>query len=665
MKFLKNKNLFAVVLAVICFLAILIVLLTNVFEILQLKLADNLYGKGQGPSNEIVIVGIDDPTLGQIGTTSTWSREIYAKALNNLNKYEPSVVIFDVFFRSEKDPEGDQSFITALSNTKNPILYFFKAYDEDSEQTALPNEIFSNIENVTIAPGGANPDTDEVIRRYPYHVIANDNQYDSLAVDAVQKYLDKKIEISNGAEYLINYDLTPNHKGFPFVSFINVHTDSYPAFDPQNFKDKIVIIGAYSETLKDSYFTPVSDDSPMYGVEIHANAIQTLLDGKFLRYETTAEKLIVVMFLCLLSAFVFMFTKIRWSFLYLIAVPACYTLAAPVMFNAGVIVDLIHPYLAIVSTFMAVYIYRYLTEFKEKTAIRVAFSKYVSPEIVDKIAKNPEQLKLGGEERQITVLFTDIVHFTNISEQLSPESLVALLNEYFEVMIQVIKDEGGTLDKLEGDSIMAFFGAPLDLPDMEFKACDAALKMRIKLDELMEKWKTDAPLPGGEKKPLLDFRCGINSGTAIVGNIGALDRFEYTAIGDTVNLASRLEGANKKYGTNMMVSEFTYEKIKDKFVARELDLIRVVGKAKPVRVYELMGGIDEVAEDAKKLVATFNEGISLYQSRKFAEGMEKFDMILKVYPNDNPSKLYRQRCEVLKDFPPPEDWDGVFEMGSK
>jgi adenylate cyclase len=279
--------------------------------------------------------------------------------------------------------------------------------------------------------------------------------------------------------------------------------------------------------------------------------------------------------------------------------------------------------------------------------------------------KDPSKVKLGGEKRDVTVLFTDIAHFTTISEALSPESLVALLNEYLEAMTEEIMAEGGTVDKYEGDAIMAYFGAPLEQNDHYARACRVALAMRKRLDKLRDQWKNAGPLPGGESRPEIDFRCGINTGVAIVGNVGSSKRLEYTVMGDNINLGSRLEGANKNYGTNLMISESTYEKVKDSFEMRELDLIKVVGKTKPIRVFELLNEKGALVPAAQALLKLYNEGLQLYKERRFEEALHKFEEILQAYPQDGPSKLYRQRSEILRNFPPPADWDGVFEMRSK
>jgi adenylate cyclase len=318
--------------------------------------------------------------------------------------------------------------------------------------------------------------------------------------------------------------------------------------------------------------------------------------------------------------------------------------------------------------------YRYLTEFREKMALQGAFGKYVNPTVVRQIAEHPEELKLGGRKQEITVMFTDIVHFTTTSEKLKPESLVALLNEYFQAMSDVVMAEGGTLDKFEGDAIMAFFGAPVAQKDHALRAARAALNMRVKLSELLNKWKNARPgpdgrpsnlLPGGETKPVIDFRCGLSTGEAIVGNMGSSERFDYTAMGDIVNLGSRLEGANKSYKTSIMISEKTHEAVKDQFETRELDTILVVGKTEPSKVFELIAPKGELSDHDLLLLKQYGEAIALYHERKYAYALEKFEEILKTFPEDGPSKLYRQRCEVYRDYPPKPDWNGVSEMGSK
>lgn len=697
--FLKNKLFASIFLFAGAALVFSCLAYFGIFSLWQLQLADQLYGS-QKASDQIVVVGIDDRTLSNqegLGNYESWSRSFYAQLLRNINKYQPKVVAFDVVFQSKKDQKGDEDFQQALAETKNPILSLYLQPDVDNhliqkKNTAVtrrPYELFTQPDNVTLNNIVTFLDKDNVARRsIPIIYDEERNQYyENLALGIVRrflggqqapsqpeisdnKYIDKigekiiKIPLEKG-EMLINYAPLRLQDG-GYISFIDTYKENYRNVDPEKlFKNKIVLIGPMSASFKDSFTTPVNKLVQMPGVEIHANAVQTILDQAFLRNLTLPEQVMLILLFCALGAFVFMYTKIRWSVLFLVALPALYGFAAPFAFSKGLILDLVHPFLAIIAMFMAVYIYRYLTEFKEKIELKGAFAKYVNPKLVDQIMAHPENLKLGGEKRPITVLFTDIAHFTTISESLKPESLVALLNEYFEAMSQVILAEGGTLDKFEGDAIMAFFGAPLIQPDHALRACTAALKMRQKLAELLQKWQTDPPLPGGEKKPLIDFRCGLSSGEVIVGNMGSTTRFDYTVMGDVVNLGSRLEGANKKYDTRIMVSEATAEIVKNQFEMRELDVIKVVGKTQPIKVFEVLNLKGQLVPEAQKLLELYNQGMQMYHDRKFAEALEHFNKILEAYPTDGPSKLYRQRCEVLRDFPPPADWDGVFEMGTK
>lgn len=693
MAFWKNKTVVGVCIALSSVLLFSTLAFTDVLERWQTGFSDRLY-ETRPPLAEIILVAIDESTLADLGGYITWNRSYFAQVLENLNKYDPKVVGFDFFYRSPKDSEGDNRFAKALNESgdvvlglrSNPLRYDDRGYYVNpslSNPIDLTLEIFSSSPHIFEALLNIRKDDDGSIRYYLPVIFDEHRQVfdQAFAFTVAQKYLgisetpqispsaflfgESTIPLENG-EMLINFATNPDNESalsYSTIPFSHVYNENYR--DPSVlFKDKIVLIGPTAPSLKDT-FTILNAQVDMPGVEIHANAVQTILEQKFLRNMSFFEQILLIFTLSLLAPFVFLFTKIRWSALFLVGFSTVYGFLAPFAFEKGLILDLIHPYLALLFVFIASYVYRYLTEFKAKIQLKGAFSRYVNPNIVNQIMKNPSKLSLGGSKRNITVLFTDIAHFTTISEQLKPESLVALLNEYLEAMSSIIMAEGGTLDKYEGDAIMAFFGAPITQEDHALRACRAALNMRQKISELHEKWKQDPPLPGGEKKPLFDFRCGLSSGDAIVGNIGSLERLEYTAMGDIVNLGSRLEGANKKYSTNIMVSESTYLPVKDHFEVRELDILRVVGKKQSILVYELLNYKDQLTDDAAKLLQLYNEGVQMYHARKFADALAKFEEILKVYPEDGPSKLYRQRCEVLRDFPPKDDWDGVFEMGTK
>jgi adenylate cyclase len=295
---------------------------------------------------------------------------------------------------------------------------------------------------------------------------------------------------------------------------------------------------------------------------------------------------------------------------------------------------------------------------KERDFIKTTFERYVSQAVATEIIKNPDMLHLGGERKPLTIFFTDIGNFTNLSEMLSPEEVVKHLNEYFQGMCDVILEYNGTINKFQGDAILAFWGAPIAQKDHALLACRAAIKCREFLNRLEKKW-----VEGG--LPPRTYRFGINTGEVVVGNIGSSSRFEYTIIGDDVNLASRLEGANKHYGTQIIISEATYAVINDILAARELDVIRVVGKTKPIKVYELVAEKEKVGEREAQIIAHFNAGIQAYRGSKWEEAILSFEQVLQLSPDDKPSKVYVQRCREYRQTAPVQDWDYVYTLSEK
>jgi adenylate cyclase len=280
---------------------------------------------------------------------------------------------------------------------------------------------------------------------------------------------------------------------------------------------------------------------------------------------------------------------------------------------------------------------------------------------VNELVANPEKAKLGGDRRELTVFFSDIASFTTISEQFQdkPEGLVELLNEYLDEMTAIILKHEGTLDKYEGDAIMAFWGAPIPQKDHALRTCLASLEMQKRLSQLRPKWKK-------EGKPALEVRIGVNTGVMIVGNMGGKDRFDYTVIGDSVNLASRLEGANKQYGSHIMISDFTYQEIKSDVAVRELDLIQVKGKSEPIRVWELLGLANmPTTDNQKQSLELYHEGIKLYRARSWEEAIAYFQQAKQLDPACRVAEIYEQRAGLYQLNPPPAEWNGVFVMTTK
>jgi len=308
--------------------------------------------------------------------------------------------------------------------------------------------------------------------------------------------------------------------------------------------------------------------------------------------------------------------------------------------------------------YLGVTSYRVLFEEKEKRKVRGAFGQYVAPGFIHQLLKDPGRLKLGGEEVDLTVMFSDIRGFTSISEKLTPTELTELLNEYLNAMTEIIFQNQGTLDKYIGDAVMAFWGRPfLDLHDHAACACRAALAMGDQLRELNRGW-------ADRGRPPMRIGIGVNTGPMMVGNMGSTRRFNYTVMGDHVNLGSRLEGLNKDYGTQIILSEFTYEYVEGKFLTRELDLIRVKGKQKPVAIYELLAPASEQSR-FQELLTEFQQGLAAYKAGNWNAAYEIFQTIAAKHPSDGPTKLFLARCQDFMQKAPAGKWDGVYTMTHK
>jgi adenylate cyclase len=315
------------------------------------------------------------------------------------------------------------------------------------------------------------------------------------------------------------------------------------------------------------------------------------------------------------------------------------------------------PLATLFATYSMVVSYSFFFEERQKKLVRGAFQQYMAPEVISQVLDRPELLRLGGDEKQLTAMFSDIRGFTALSEGLTPSGLVELLNEYFSEMTEVIFKNQGTLDKYIGDAMMAFWGAPLDVPDHAARACRAAIEMTSALARLQERWSQQG-------RPRIDIGIGLNTGPMLVGNMGSERRFNYTIMGDSVNLASRLEGVNKTFGTRVIISESTAAEAHSVVTVRELDMIRVKGKTKPVTIYELLGSDDERAR-YRDLIDRFGEALQGYRDGRWPEALALFQRLQGDYPNDGPTRTFIERCATLIEESPTEVWDGVYVMRSK
>lgn len=484
------------------------------------------------------------------------------------------------------------------------------------------------------------------------------------------------------------------------------------------FYNKIVVIGTAVEVHHDVKNTPfynymgVQQLTP--GMETHANAIQTILDNNYLNvlggrltglfyYDYPMSHTWLIALLCLIAfvllsvfnpvvAGVFillegivyfgivggLFTDdLFWFVKFTLAsiLPAGFVennfnwfivpLPAP---GTSIVLPMVAPLAAVLITYTGNVIYNIMMEQKDKRFLKSTFGAYISPELIDQMYAEKQEPKLGGDAGYHTAFFSDIQSFSAFSEVLEPERMVALMNEYLTEMTNVLLGRHGTLDKYIGDAIVAFYGAPVPVEDHEYQACMTALDMETKLIELRQKWESESEWPDIVSN--MHHRVGLNSGDMVTGNMGSAMRMNYTMMGDTVNIAARLEASAKQYGVYIQVAENTYKKIKDQFDWRNLDYVQVKGKNVPVKVYELLAEKGKLKGNDPELVGLYEEGLALYNKQDWDKALKKFEQskeLEDMFPTrpTSPSHVYILRCNHLKENPPGDDWDGVWKLTAK
>tara|TARA_B100001142_G_scaffold325238_1_gene378440 strand:+ start:1770 stop:4370 length:2601 start_codon:yes stop_codon:yes gene_type:complete len=479
--------------------------------------------------------------------------------------------------------------------------------------------------------------------------------------------------------------------------------------DKNPFKDKIVFVGtslAEDHDFKDTPFLNYQGGSfPMPGVEVHANATQQILDGNYISYPLgmlakesgyhlvhfliisiiTFLTLLVVMRLEPFSGFLFVSIElILWlsysiglffnDYIWIIKLIYNSLASNPWAinmpgFNESSIVPVIFPAAAIIIPYGINLSYKLIVESNNKRFLKESFGAYISPDLIDQMFDEKQEPKLGGDPGYHTMMFSDIASFSTFSEKLEAESLLKLLNEYLTAMTNILINNKGTLDKYIGDAIVAFYGAPIDIDDHEYLACKTALSMNDKLEELRQKWKDEGDL-WPEIVHNMQHRIGINAGKIVVGNMGSEMKLNYTMTGDQVNLTARLESSAKQLGIAIQVGENIYDKVKDRFIFRDLGKVIVVGRNQSLNVYELIANIDKVGDKTKTLLDLFHKGLVYYHNQDWDKAIETFiesDKYEEVYPGRkiNPSQVFINRSKELKNSPPGPDWDGTYALGSK
>ena len=661
----------------------------------------------------IIILAIDDQSDESTPDRWPWPRSYFAHVIENLNEAGAKVIGVDVIFDQPDihGTESDDQLADILNKYDNVVLsgkvtsirgradqiIQVPPYNKFTESGTLWGLVSSEV------------DEDGIYRGYLVGQSVLDTTFSSFATEVLKIYngYDYKMELQNLpdqfvlGEYIIPKfsvnSMLINYYGpagtYPYFSFDNVLDDQdfdlldeydLDAFDdpgfPEDgippgplhsdvFKDKIILIGSTMQELHDDFPTPfleIKDESGrssqalMPGVETHANALQTIIDQNYLSEIGFWENLILLILLALVLYIITYYLPLIWGIISSVFVVFIYFASSIYLFtDYNFISEITTPIFLIIFSFGGHTFYQYILSQKEKKLIQGAFAHYVPEKVVSKILENPDQLQLGGELQVVSVMFSDVAGFTSISEKLTPTQLVYLLNDYLTEMTEIVLQNDGIIDKYEGDAIMAEFGVPVHYDNHPYMACKSAIEMQRKLKEMRAFWKK-------QNKPMLKARIGINTGEVIVGNMGSRNVFDYTVMGDHVNLGSRLEGANKFYGTDIMISEFTHEYIKDQFYTRPLDLIKVKGKDKPIKVYELIAfKEDKLKDNYLQMLQLYEQGINSYNSRNWDEAIDSFEHCIRLVPTDSPSEEYRRRCIEYKFNQPPEEWDGVTIMKEK
>lgn len=665
----------------------------------------------------VVIVGISDDDLKSMPRNFPFPRDYYAHLIENLNAAGAAVIGIDITF--ENPMEGDTALAAVLQKYNNVVLAAkVQTGGTDARVTVRSlNENYGNVffETNRKQIGIANiiKDRDDVCRRYMPMLTAADEFIPTLGFACLNRYYrlapltrvkigeeyfvlkDRAIPKYDETSFLLNYYGPEKYEnGFRYVDFRQVIDDAtfktkeeleagvdFDMFDEGTksiFKNKVVLVGSRMPNERDYHNVPIpkieggKKNFAMNGVEIHATAIQNVLDGSYITVLDPGKEIGLVLGISLVTFLVLWRlrqVKLRNAWLLevasfaivLVLIFGVFELAMAVFANSNILMNIVNPSLAVVLAYFGTVVYQYMMEREQKALIKGVFDHYLNPAVVNILVGDPEKAKLGGDRRELTIFFSDIVGFTTISEHFhrDPEGLVELLNEYLDEMTSIVLKYEGMLDKYVGDAVMAFWGAPLPQKDHAIRTCYAALDMQKRLSELRVKWKK-------EGKPELAARCGVNTGIVIVGNMGGKDRFDYTVIGDSVNLASRLEGANKQYESKIMISEMTHNHVKGKVIVRELDMIQVKGKTEPVKVYELLGRSDmKLTDSEKRALELYHEGLKLYRDRKWEEAIAYMQQAHSLDSKCYVAQIYTQRASLYQISPPPDDWNGVFVMATK
>lgn len=608
----------------------------------------------------ITIVGIDEASFSAIGLAWPWPRSLHAKLLETLQDAGVALVAFDVLFSEASDAEEDRAFAEAIAQSGPVVLASDLVYSETGATRQWlrvdPHPRFREAGAIT-GLASVELDRDGVQRQIPAMAEAFWRQivkaFDAGYPDVVERF-------TAGPEERIRY-LGPPHT-FPYLSYHHLldPDTKLPPHWREALRDNIVLVGRelkatteVGSAQADLFHTPFfsSTRELMPGVEIQANLVANMISGQTLR--ETGRGTTLGFMLCVALAAVIAMRRWRplpaslWATSLTLGV---FGLQYILFARALVWLPAAGSMLAVLMIFLAQGGYAYLAMQRQRRDITRAFAMYVAPALVEQIAAHPERLHLGGERRELTLMFTDLAGFTELAESMPVEEVAAVLNRHLSEMTAIVLAHDGTVDKFIGDAIMAFWGAPLPVEEAERKAVEAALAMQARMRETHDELLTQLGIS-------LTMRIGLHRGPCIVGNLGGDNRFDFTAVGDAVNLASRLEGVNKVFGTGILLSEPVAEAVSERFPLRELDTLRVKGKQQGIRVF--------IPCDDPRLVARSAEALALYRGGDWIASRAAWRSLARDFPDDPVAALFVRRHAILEAQGWPTDWDGVTVLDSK
>ena len=644
------------VFAALCWMFALLMSLTTAWKQVEFRLLDSMM-VASAPNKSafpITVVGIDEASFAELKLQWPWPRRLHAELIDWLAAAGAAIIVFDVVFAEPSNKEDDEHFAGSIRRAGNVVLAADRVYRESSGvrqwQRLDPHPAFTEA-GAQVGLATVALDADLVIRQIPG---SGDALWRTVIARLTQQYpeITPSLNISSGS--LIRY--AGGDHTFPYISY---HEIVKPAglIPADFFKDQVVIVGRdikaspdVESAQADLFATPflASTGWLMPGAEVHANIIETVLGNNSISRLSGGAMAALLALVAAACAITMRRWRPLWGALGCAAIAA---LIAAAVWGVFLKWNLWVPAGSSLAIIPLMYVslggWSYVTEQMRRKEITRVFSLYVTPQVVNYLIAHPERINLGGERRKITLLFTDLAGFTTFSEALSPERVTYLLNRHFTEMTDILLEHEGTLVQFIGDAIMAFWGAPLDDDDQAYHAVATAIAMQKAMAELREELAK-------ENLPQIRMRIGIHSGSAVVGNLGSAKRFGYTAVGDDVNLAARLEGINKLYGTGIMMSSDTARQVEGRIALRPVDRVIVKGKSQAVEVFTPCENV-KVAELTK-------QAIHLFRSQEWDAAEACLRELLAIDPKDGIASLYLKRIAAFRIMPPPVNWDGAMEL---